>query len=68
MKLLNRPIFATSKKPNKKIMFTLQEIVTLLSLIPELAELDIFVNELSKDKAELIVGNNAILIQDIKDR
>lgn len=69
MKFLRKPIFtATTKKANKEMMFSIEEIVSLLSAIPELDGLDIDIIKPSKNRIELIIGEHFLIIQDLDDK
>jgi len=68
MKFLKKPIFtATTTKNNKEMMFTIEEIVALLSIIPELDGLDIDITKTSKNRIDLVIGNRFLIIEDIDD-
>ena len=59
MKFLRKPIFtATTKKANTEMMFSIEEIVSLLSAIPELDGLVIDIIKPSKNRIELIIGEH----------
>lgn len=69
MKFLRKLIFtATTKKANKEMMFSIEEIVSLLSAIPELDGLDIDIIKPSKNRIELIIGEHFLIIQDLDDK
>ena len=69
MKFLRKMIFtATTKKANTEMMFSIEEIVSLLSAIPELDGLVIDIIKPSKNRIELIIGEHFLVIQDLDDK